>query len=628
MLCQRGWYRGLTNGVPVSYIARIMFFRDKIGRKSSEPVLQLVDGVRTPQGVKQRIVISLADLKIDKSIRKSVAKRVSEMLHSQEALIDAPPDVERLASHIVQRIRIQGRWQYAQKVAKVPSEANQGVAQVFVDEVTHTDHGELGPVLAGLHAWEELSLSKTLKKSGFTQKQIHSAMVSVINRLADPASEHRLPAWVGSTALPDLLDVDLLFASKDRFYRISDKLLEYQDAISKDLNARETSLFNLKRTIVLYDLTNTYFEGLQENNPKSKHGGKSKEKRNDCPQMVIALAIDGEGFVLGHRVYEGNTSDSTTLVDMVSSLREQFPCEEKPTVIVDGGISSNGNLKALRAAGFHYLVASRRQQRNQYEEVFNEAEFTPIPGRDKRLEVSVYAREEGDEVLLFCRSEGRANKEQAIHDKATLRFETDLVKLNKRLAAGRLKNPDKIHQSLGRLKERHHRVSRHYKLEVKPSKQDAAAQVVWQRIKDPSPFHGGYILRTSRKDLSPEEIWKTYITLTRVEYSFCCLKSDLGLRPVFHQNEPRCDAHIWITILAYHLLNFIQYKLRQQGDNRSWATLVRILRTHQYCTVVLPTVEGPVINLRRAGVPDQDQKEIYQKLGINIKNLPVTKVIV
>ena len=150
-----------------------------------------------------------------------------------------------------------------------------------------------------------------------------------------------------------------------------------------------------------------------------------------------------------------------------------------------------------------------------------------------------------------------------------------------------------------RIKERNHRVSRFYTLGI-------AAQVVYQRIKDPSPLHGAYILRTSRKDLSPDEIWNTYISLTREEHSFRCLKSDLVLIPVFYQIAPRCVGHIWITILAYHLPHFIQYKLHQQGDNRSWATLIRVLRPDQYCTIVLPTVEGSVISLRRDGIPDHD----------------------
>jgi len=605
-----------------------MFFREKTGRKTSKPVLQLVDGVRTPNGVRQHIVISLSDLQIDKEIWKPVAKRIYDLLHGQTTLVDADPEVDRLANHVVQRIRLKGRWQYARETAKVPPEATDGTAKVFVDDIQHCEHSQLGPVLVGLKAWEELSLSKILMYEGFTQKQIRSATASVISRLVDPGAEHRLPAWVKSTALPDLLDGELLSASKDRFYRISDKLLECQDTIAKRLRVRETNLFNLKRTLILYDLTNTYFEGQQESNPKAVHGGHSKEKRNDCPQLVVALAIDGDGFVLGHRIYKGNTSDSVTLIDLVKSMQTQFPGKEKPTVIVDGGISSKDNLKALKSAGFDYIVACRRQQRNHYDEVFSKEEFTPIPGRDKDLEITVYAREEDDDMLLFCRSEGRANKEQAIHNKATIRFETDLAKLNKRLKKGRLKDTDKIQQTLGRLKERHHRVSRFYTIEVKSSEQDSTTQVVWKLIQDPTQHHGRYLLRTSRKDLTPDQIWNTYITLTRVENSFRCLKSDLGLRPIFHQIESRCDGHVWITILAYHLLQYIQTKLREQGDNRSWATIVRILQTHQYCTIVIPTVDGPVINLRRSGTPDQDQKNIYKKLGINTKNLPVKKVIV
>jgi len=603
-----------------------MYFRDKKGRKYSDPSLQLVDGIRTPKGVQQRIVISLGNMKIDESIRLQVAKRIQEILRGQQSLIPENDEIEKMAEQIALKIRMQGRWQQNQRTVRV-TDAGEETAHVFINQTFDTDNRELGTVLVGLHAWEELGLPQILKRLGFSRTQIHSAAVSVINRLADPAAEHRLPAWLKSTALPDLLDEKLLNVAEDRFYRISDKLLEHQEAITNELAERERSLFNLSRTIVLYDLTNTYFEGVCANNPKAVHGGHSKEKRNDCPQLVVALILDGEGFVLGHRVYPGNTADSPTLLDMVQALRKRFPSDEKPTVIVDGGLSSEANLKTLRNAGFDYLVASRRQKRDSYEEVFAEAEFTPIQGRDPDAAVEVHARETENEMLVFCRSDSRKAKEDAIDKRATERFESDLGKLNKRLATGKLKDADKIQQSLGRLKERHHRVARHFEITVQLPQQDMPGQVAWERIKDPTTFHGGYILRCSRKNMTADEIWNTYITLTRAEAGFCRLKSDLGLRPIFHQNESRSDAHIWITVLAYHLLQYIQYTLRQKGDHRSWFTLKNILQGHRYSTIVMPTVEGTAINLRRAGSPEIEPKNIYDLLGVNYKQLPVKKII-
>jgi len=605
-----------------------MFFREKIGRKTSAPVLQLVDATRTPKGVRQHILVSLADMTIPVELRKPVAKRVSDLLHGIDPLVSVDPEVERLAEHVAQRIRAQGRWRTRPAPAPEATQDNPAVGRVLVDNVTHAEHAELGPVLAGMHAWDQLTLTPILTKCGFTREQIHYAMISIINRLADPVAENALPGWVGRTALPDLLENDnLRRVGKDCFYRIADKLSAHQTTIARALAEREADLFHLQRTLVLYDLTNTYFEGAAVHNPKAAYGGHSKEKRNDCPQLVVGLVLDGDGFVLDHRVHAGNTADSTTLLEMVTHLRDQHPGLGKPTVIVDGGLSCDDNLKALRDAGFDYLVAARRQQRDGYEEVFTTATFTSIKDRPSKLDVRVHAERRDDETLLFCRSESRAAKECAIHDTSAQRFETDLQRLHTRLANGRLKQPDKIQQALGRLLERHHRAARLYQVTVTPATKQAKASLTWKKTDDPTPTCGCYILRTSRTDLTADDIWRTYMTLLYAEEGFRTLKSDLGLRPVYHQVESRCDSHIWITILAYHLLHVLQYTSKKQGDSRSWKTIRRILRTHQICTTILPTVDGEVIHLRTAGQPDAEQKEIYRNLNLSLANLPVRKTI-
>ena len=604
-----------------------MFFRESYSKKSPAPILQLIQGQRTATGVGQQLVISLGRMEIEKPLRKSVAQRVESLLTGQESFFSVPTEVDSMADLIVQKIRVEGKWTHSQRVAHIDV-ADDKTQAVFIDQVEHTNACTLGSVLVAKTFWDRLQFSELLKSLGFSAIEIKVAAISIMSRLIYPKSENNLPLWLQTTALPELLQVNSEMISKNRWYRISDKLIACQATIECALAEREKTLYQLPRSIYLYDLTNTYFEGAQTSNPKAEYSKKSKEKRHDCPQVAVGLVVDGDGFPIRHKLFGGKTSDSSTLLGVIDDLQKEIGANESPTVIVDSGMSKPEHLIAIRSAGFHYLVTEKRTSRVQHEEIFsNDSLFHEISGRDGKSGVRIYKQVAGDDVKLFCKSEGRKQKESAIKEHGHIKIQKDLEKLIKRCASKRLKDRTKIDQAIGRLKERHSRVSRFYEITIHADGDGYRLEWAHHSGEEETKMDGCYVMKTSRKDLKDEEIWNLYMTLQKVEAGFRALKGVLGLRPNFHWKEARVDGHIFITILAYHLLRSIEHTLQSEGDTRTWPTIRQVLQTHCYATMILPTVNGSVINIRKPGTPDSEQKLIYQKLRVDLHGLPRKKVI-
>lgn len=604
-----------------------MFFRESYSKKSPAPILQLIQGERTAGRVSQKLIISLGRMQIDKPLRKSVAHRVEELLTGQQCLLPVLPEVESLADLIAQKIRVEGKWAHSQRVAHIAISDNT-TQSVFIDQVQHTHSCTLGPVLVANTFWERLQFPELFHSLGFSGLEIKTAAISIMSRLIYPKSENNLPIWLQTTALPELLQVNKDIISKNRWYRISDKLIANQDKIESILAEREKILYQLPRSIYLYDLTNTYFEGEQSSNPKAEYSKKSKEKRDDCPQVAVGLVVDGDGFPIRHKLFSGKTSDSRTLLGVIEDLKAEIPYGETPTVIVDAGMSKPDHLTAIRSAGFHYLVVEKRTRRGAYSEIFtNDVLYHSIAGREGKSDVQIYQQTHGDEVKLFCKSEGRKEKETAIKDQAHIKIQHDLEKLAQRVESGRLQNQAKINQAVGRLKERHTRVARFYEINLLRNENKYFVQWCQKNLTDEIALEGCYVMKTSRTDLKDDEIWNLYMTLLKVESGFKALKGVLGLRPNFHWKEDRVDGHIFITILAYHLLRSIEHTLQSEGDTRTWPTIRQLLETHCYSTMILPTLNGSVINIRKAGLPDSEQISIYQKLRVNYHGLPCKKIL-
>lgn len=643
------------------YVILIMFFRMKTTR--SGEALQLVESYRNLEGKpRQRIVVSLGDLQVPEKHRKEVARLVEEALYGVEQPYLMPPDMPaamgKWVDYIQKRIEREGKWapvKHGKKAAgtlgEVPpsasGEAEEVIDGVVAKRVSHTHTTSLGPILAGLCFWEKLGMPKLLESLGFNELQQKAAAALVLNRLDAPVSEHAMPEWLAGSSLPDLLGDDLRRKADDIFYRTGDRLLDRRDQIEAHLRRRQERLFNLERTILLYDLTNTHFEGVCEANDKAVRG-RNKQKRHDCPQVVIGMVFDEFGFEVSHRTFKGNMSDSKSLVEMLESLhastaKDDLAAGTAPLVIMDSGVATAENRRLLRERGFKYLVNNTRPGRKKWAEDFRTGDFTEIGGREGKASVQVSTRDEVSEEklpdgsvenvaerLVFCRSAGRREKELAIRSRAEDRLLDELRKLRNRVESGRLKDPAKIQQAIGRKLQQNPRVAKYYQVSLAGSEENKT--VKWKRTEEiwsgDSDLLGCYVLRTNDDELDGERLWGMYMTLTKAEEGFRMLKSDLGLRPNHHHLEERVDAHIFITVLAHQLLNAIIHTMNKAADIRSWPTLRRILQTHCYTTILLPTIDGTLHRIRRAGTAEAEQKRIYETLGVDYHNLPEIKISV
>jgi len=453
-----------------------------------------------------------------------------------------------------------------------------------------------------------------------------------LNRLIAPGSELAMPGWVRRTAMGDILGTDLSKLDENKLYRNLDVLHPNRELIERELAKREQTLFNLDETFYLYDLTSTYFEGQAKVNPQAKLGY-SRDKRPDCKQVVVGLVLDRDGFPKAHEVFDGNKQDRASVKEMLEVLEKRASKKPGSTVIVDRGMAYQENLDEIRGRGYHYIVAGRQPERNQWleelekNEGWEEVIRIPSPRNpfQKKTKVEIKREQKGDEVFILCRSEGRQQKDRAIREKQEGRFLKDLQKLKERVDKGHLKRADKTHQAIGRLKERYPRVARYYAIEY-----DAGGKgVSWHEDSDKKTIakklDGSYVLKTDRQDLTADEIWRTYILLTRVEDAFRDMKTPLMERPIFHHLEHRTQTHIFLCVLAYHLLAVIEQYFLDRGVHTSWAALRDELSTHQVVTVALATDSGGVLRIRKGTTPEARHRLIYETLRIPMEVMEPVK---
>jgi transposase len=579
----------------------------------------LVESVATPKGPRQKVICSLGNLSPrPRAEWLQLARKVEAALAGQ-----MPLEGDGEVDSIVRKVRSSSERTRTASQPDEPPPRKSDVVAVHTDQVSTEKAREAGTVHVGHQMWERLQLGRILAKAGLSERARMLTEVMILNRLVHPTSEYAMPDWVRRTALEDILKADFSVLSDDALYLNLDRLHPNRQAIEDALAKRETQLFDLDDTYYLYDLTSTYFEGQCLANPKAQRGY-SRDKRPDCKQVMVGLVLDRDGFPKAHEVFDGNRQDRTTLDEMLGILEERSGRHGGATVIVDRGMAFEENLAQIKARHHHYIVASRQPERNAWlaefedEGGWDEVVRTPSPrnSAQKNARVWVKRQEKDEEVYVLCRSEGREKKDRAIRDKHEERLLRDLDKLKARIAAGRLKKSDKVHQAIGRLRERYPRVARYYHITYDAATAQLSYAEDTEKKDKARQVDGAYLLRTDRKDLNADELWRTYILLTRVEDAFRDMKSPLSERPIFHQLEHRVETHIFLCVLAYHLLTCIEKAFLDQAIYTSWATLREQLRTHQVITVVLPTTDGRTLTIRRATTPETEHREIYDVLKV------------
>lgn len=596
-------------------------------------IYRLVKSYRTENGPRQETILNLKDFDLPKEKWKILADAIEAKINDQLVLY-LDKDIDFLATHytsIIQEKRLAERRSMEVIVESEDAEYE----PVNIKSVKNDKIRTIGAEYVALSMYKNLKLDRLFTDLGFNEQQLNLATLSIVGRLVNPGSERATREWaMNSSGLDKLLNTDFQSLSNNALYRIADNIYDHKDTIESHLQNTERELFNLKETLVLYDLTNTYLEGRSLNNPKAQFG-RSKEKRKDCRLITLGLIIDEDGFPKRSKIMAGNQNESKSLLGMIAMLENKSISElenskelkKDKTVIMDAGISTNENLALLREYGYDYITVAKGKPITK-EQIDLENLVKVRETKQNKVEVQLFKNE--SENILFCRSFLKSKKELSMLDNYRRKFENEMKVAESALFKNRgIKNYEKVIERIGRIKERNSSIARYYTINVIPDPDSPNAKEITWEFNDYDEmnfnYSGSYYLRTSRQDLDEKELWNTYTTLTMVEAAFKCLKSELAFRPIFHRREYRADSHLFIGVLAYHLLNSIRIRLDETDIHFSWNKLREILRTHTTVTTSMKTKSGKIILIQQASQAEYIHNEIYKALGLS--NKPLRRII-
>src|SRR6266436_6301686 len=554
----------------------------------------LVETVRTVDGPRQRTLCYLGEL--NGSAQARWLKSVEVFNEQGEAR-----QLKLFPSHV-----------------EVPEDDPQ-VARVIVNRVRLERTRQFGACFLGWELWKQLGLDgfyeQALDEEASEVPWSRVAAVLAINRLCAPGSELTIEErWYPSTALDDLLEIEEGKINDTRLYRCLDRILPHKTKLEQHLKQRYGELFGAEFDVLLYDLTSTYVEGAAEKNPMMGRGY-SRDHRPDCEQMVIALIVNREGFPLSYETFDGNRADVSTMETMRRMVERKYG-KARRIWVMDRGIVSEENLAAIRKRGGQYLVGTPRRQMKRFEAELLQDNWTQVR---PDVQVKQIAIPQGEETYILCRTAGRQEKEQAIRKRFSTRMEAALQALEKSIASGRSKDRYKRERRLGRIQAGHSQVNDVFEVILRDT--PAGVRLVWKMQEDRKAWRdlreGAYMLRTNLQADSAEELWSKYMQLTEAEASFRALKSELSIRPLFHQKEPRVKAHALVAFLGYALWVTLKHLLhekrmviaaeRHTNPYLSPARALALLSTLHSADIVLPTTDGRELRLRRVTEPDTEQ---------------------
>jgi hypothetical protein len=590
-----------------------MFIRNVIKKnKYSSNVFeyqQLVESVRTEKGPRQTLLLNLGKLPITKDNWPRLAKRIESIITAQQQLFSEEPIIENLASHFAEKV--------IQKNLQPYNSEDNNYESVNINSLNNYKIRQIGAEYICYSFFKQLELDQCLKACDFNQRQLEIAALLIIGRLVSPGSERHTHYWAQKvSALDELMDTDFSSLSLNSLYKVCDNILENQELIEDHLRHKECDLFNLTETIILYDLTNTYFEGCARSNPKAKFA-RSKEKRSDCRLLTLGLVLDGKGFPKKSKVFEGNQSEPDTLLEMISALSQSYPPNTrtrkvKATVVIDAGLATEEKLSELKKE-YHYIAVSRKKIEPPPSDNFI------LIKEDTENKVQAQQISCNGEIFLYCKSKLKQKKEQSMQSRFRQHLEDQLSHIAQSIhKKGCTRNYQKVVERIGRLKEKYKRIARFYDITIEEN-DGLAKKISWHYLQEQSDqrFSGSYFLRTDRTDLTEQEIWDIYTMLNDIEAAFRAMKSDLFIRPIFHQKEMRSDAHIFITVVSYHILHSIRTLLKDVGINMCWSGIRERLSTHCRVTTRIKTQKEKIIYIRKCSEPEDFHRTIYDVLKLS-----------
>lgn len=503
---------------------------------------------------------------------------------------------------------------------------------VDVDNLKHTDGREIGAEAICHHTLQELGIAEVLVKAGFNEEQIQLATTQIISRAVYPASELKTASWIkDNSAVCELTGYDNEKITKDKLYESALRLYETKDALEQHLSHKTNELFDISDKIVLYDLTNTYFEGQYRDSKLAKYG-RSKEKRKDAKLVVLALVVNIYGFIKYSCIHQGNMADTANLSQMIDKLSLRTNAKN-PVVVMDAGIASAGNLAMIRAKGYEYLCVSRKKLKD-YEAISNRLTVLLETKSKREVRIRAVRSTEETDYYLEVASQDKHHTANSMRSQFEQRFELELQKIAASLQRkGGTKKAARVHERIGRARERYPSVQQYYDIEVTLGDDKlTATAMTWskneQKYGNKEVTLGIYFLKTSMAITDEVVIWNIYNTIREIESSFRTLKTDLDLRPIYHKSDAGTMAHLHLGILAYWIVNTVRCKLKAYGINCHWPEIVRIGNTQKIVTTEGTNIAGTTIQVRKCTEPNSKLKELQDILKLKPRPFSKRKSVV
>lgn len=590
-------------------------------KKQRYNIFQLCESFRLDGRIRHRVIIGLG--KLDdlpgEEQKKLLGKRIEELLKIQGnslSLCGQDETIEKLAHYYLGEIKKKGRYDFGK--------GDTDWQTVDLSTLKNKDGREIGAEWLCKQAFDQLGIAAFLHNKDWTQDNISLATTHIISRAVYPASELKTVSFIKeNSAICEITGFDKDKLTKDKLYKISHDLYSVKDELENYLSKQTNELFDLDDKIILYDLTNTYFEGRMQNSKLAKFG-RSKEKRKDARLIVLAVVVNPEGFLKYSNIFEGNMADSKTLETIVNALSAQTSfSDRKPIVVIDAGIATDANLKMLKSKQYDYMCVSR----SNLKEYRADTNSTPVEIKDKRNQpielMKVKTGKDDTDKYLWVKSKAKALKENSMNGLLSQRFEEGIQSIiegiNKK---GGTKKIEKVYERIGRLKQKYPSVHKYYDIVVKENGKGIATAISCnhKQGEDTDKIAGIYFLRTTLDEKDEQALWSIYNIIREVEYTFRVLKTDLDLRPIYHKTDGAAMAHLHLGMLAYWLVATIRYQLKQKGFNHDWREIVRMMNTQKCVTTSVENIQGQIVSVRKCTEPTQKVKYIYNLM--NYKTVP------
>lgn len=582
---------------------------------------------------KWRNVLGLGRMEhFNKKQREAFMVRLNEMLRGAPGLFIAAddPQLESYTQNIFNQLIDSGKINVQEVVSGKryrdlqAAELRAKADLVKASSLRHKDVREVGCEHLCHQTIKKLKLEECLSACGFNSYERALALTHIISRAVHPASELATVEWIKDrSALCELTGCDREKITKDKLYQIALLLLDHKDKLETHLSFKTHELFDFEDGIIIYDLSNTFYEGAMLSSKMARFG-RSKEKRSDCKLLVLAMVINQQGFPKHYRLFEGNMSDPASLVHIIDSLDERMGINSKtdvevpkPTIVMDAGISTEDNLLLLRKRGYNYLCVSRSKLTDY--SVDSRASVVHITDKkDRPIELLKIQSNESNDKFLWVRSQMKAVKEDQMNAQFCQRFEQDLNNIKTSLhKKGGTKKADKVNRRIGRAQQKYPSVQGWYELTLSTS-DDIVQELTWKLLPSKENVRpaGVYFLRTSLDESDERTLWMIYNTIREVEYTFSVLKSDLDIRPIYHKSDRASLAHLHLGILAYWLVVTIRYQLAGKGIHKNWKRILEIMDSHKLVTSTMRTPEEHEVVITRCSEPSDKVKEIYKALSL------------